>query len=73
MSEDSRPSFVYYAWQIFFALMYPILVTFSLIFTGILLLFSGLSRLLIAVASFFAKKKPAPPLEPTPTIETPHV
>lgn len=32
------------AWNVFFILMYPVIMTFSLLFTGILLFFSGLSK-----------------------------
>ena len=43
-------------WYVFFILLYPVLVTFSLLFTGILLLFSGLSKLLFKLIQLFSAK-----------------
>ncbi|QHT68278.1 hypothetical protein GXP67_17335 [Rhodocytophaga rosea] len=43
-------------WYVFFILLYPVLVTFSLLFTSILLLFSGLSKLLFKLIQLFSAK-----------------
>jgi hypothetical protein len=43
-------------WYVFFILLYPVLITFSLLFTGILLLFSGLSKLLFKLIQLFGSK-----------------
>ncbi len=40
-----------YAWNVLFAVLYPFLVTFSLVFTAILWVFSGLSSLIVRLAS----------------------
>jgi hypothetical protein len=58
MSQTSQPPvFVKHLWNVLFALFYPALVVFSLLFTGLLLLFSNLSRLAFAVIKLFSKKK----------------
>ncbi len=43
-------------WTVFFALMYPIITLFSLIFTGVLTVFSALSRVLVYVVGKILKK-----------------
>lgn len=51
IDKPSYPKFRRYAWNVLFALMYPFLVTFSLLFTAILWVFSGLSSLIVRLAS----------------------
>lgn len=43
-------------WTGFFALMYPIITLFSLIFTGVLTIFSTLSRVLVYLLGKLLKK-----------------
>jgi hypothetical protein len=43
-------------WYVLFILLYPVLITFSLLFTGILLVFSGLSKLLFKLIQLFSSK-----------------
>ncbi len=47
----------HYAWNILFALFYPFLLTFSLIFTGIVWIFSGISQILFKVLSSISQKE----------------
>ncbi|MES2730321.1 MAG: hypothetical protein V4714_01185 [Bacteroidota bacterium] len=44
-------------WLGFFILMYPIIITFSLLFTGILWVFSGLSWIISTVAKLLSRSK----------------
>ncbi|MFN3782958.1 MAG: hypothetical protein ACK4R6_03520 [Spirosomataceae bacterium] len=44
-------------WTGFFALMYPIITLFSLLFTGILTVFSSLSRLIVYLVGKLLNKK----------------
>ncbi|MFN3589045.1 MAG: hypothetical protein ACK4UP_06650 [Spirosomataceae bacterium] len=43
-------------WTAFFALMYPIITLFSLVFTGMLTVFSALSRVLVYLVGKLLKK-----------------
>jgi ABC-type dipeptide/oligopeptide/nickel transport system permease component len=45
------------AWNVVYAIFYPIIMTFTLIFSGITYLFSLLSKLLYAIFSAFEKKQ----------------
>ena len=57
MSQISQPPVILkHLWNVLFALFYPVLVIFSLVFTGILLVFSNLSRLAFAIIRLFGKK-----------------
>ena len=49
--KPSYPKFRHYAWNVLFALLYPFLVTFSLVFTAILWVLSNLSSLIMRLAS----------------------
>gem|GEM_PF-2316501 len=53
MKEEQKPKSILlrYIWNVVFALFYPFLVTFSLLFTGIVWLFSGCSQLLFKFLS----------------------
>lgn len=42
-------------WTIFFAVMYPIITAFSLLFTGILTIFSAISRSIVFILRLFKK------------------
>jgi hypothetical protein len=44
-------------WYGFFILMYPIIITFSLLFTGLLWVFSGLSWIISSVAKLLSRSK----------------
>jgi hypothetical protein len=65
----SSDSLLKKVWYVFFILLYPVLITFSLLFTSILLLFSGLSKLLFKLIQLFSAKpasvKNEPKAEPT--------
>jgi hypothetical protein len=57
MPQTSEPPIILKRlWNVLFTAFYPVLVVFSLIFTGILLLFSNLSRLAFAIIKLFSKK-----------------
>jgi hypothetical protein len=59
MPQASQPPVILkYLWNVLFTIFYPALVVFSLIFTGILLLFSNISRLAFAIIKLFSKKEP---------------
>jgi len=45
-----------YAWNVLFALFYPFLITFSLLFTGIVWVFSGVSQVLFKLLSSIQSK-----------------
>jgi hypothetical protein len=45
-------------WQVLFVLIYPVLITFSLIFTVILLIFSSLSQLMFRLLNGASPKEP---------------
>jgi len=49
--KPSYPKFRRYAWKVLFALLYPFLMTFSLLFTAILWVFSGISSIIVRLAS----------------------
>ncbi len=51
-----KRTFAWWVWQFFFVLMYPALITFSLLFTAILWFFSTLSRALTWVFKKFSPK-----------------
>lgn len=55
--KPSYPKFRRYAWNALFALLYPFLMTFSLLFTAILRILSGISSLIVRLASRGAKAK----------------
>ena len=57
--RDLQPksAFLHYAWNVLFALFYPVLVTFSLLFTGIVWVLSGFSRLLFRLLSAVGRSK----------------
>jgi hypothetical protein len=59
--EDKPKSWLDKVWMGFFILMYPILMTFSLLFTGLLLVFSTLSKLVSWVVGLL----PGQPAVPT--------
>ena len=46
-------------WFGFFVLMYPILITFSLVYTGLLLIFSTLSRVISFLAGSLTPRSQA--------------
>jgi hypothetical protein len=57
MSQTSQPPVILkHLWNVLFAIFYPALVVFSLLFTGILLVFSNLSKLVFAIIRLFSKK-----------------
>jgi hypothetical protein len=59
MSQLSQPpAILKHLWNVVFAIFYPALVVFSLAFTGILLVFSNLSRLVFGIIKLFSKKDP---------------
>lgn len=55
-SNTSSDSLLKKVWYIFFILLYPILITFSLVFTGILLVFSGISKIIFKLIHLFSAK-----------------
>jgi hypothetical protein len=64
--EAPDRTFLWWVWNIFFTVMYPVLATFSLLFTGLLVLFSFISRILFKVLdSFSAENKSAKKTEQT--------
>lgn len=76
MSEENNNtsnSFLKKAWYLFFILLYPVLVTFSLVFTGILFLFSGISKVIFKIVSMFSAKAEDGRITPEvkPTIHPP--
>ncbi len=58
--EDKPKSWLDKVWVGFFILMYPILMTFSLLFTGLLLVFSTLSKLISWVVSLLPGQHTVP-------------
>jgi|GEM_PF-5810692 len=42
-------------WNVFFTIMYPVITVFSLLFTGILTVFSALSRSIVFLLRLFKK------------------
>jgi|GEM_PF-1939203 len=46
-------------WFGLFILMYPVIITFSLCFTGLLLFFSTLSKVFSNIVELFSSRKPA--------------
>jgi hypothetical protein len=46
-------------WFGLFILMYPVIITFSLLFTGVLLFFSTLSKIFSKIVELFSSRKPA--------------
>ena len=57
-----RKSFLQVAWDVLFTLFYPILIVFSLLFVGVVYLFSGISWLL---SWFLPRRRGAVPEEAT--------
>lgn len=55
IENQSSSSVLKKIWYGLFILIYPIIITFSLVFTGILLLFSTLSKLIFKIISLFSK------------------
>ncbi len=56
MEDEQKPkSWVHYAWNILFVVFYPFLLTFSILFTGIVWFFSALSRVLFKILSSFSR------------------
>lgn len=53
-------------WKAVFVLMYPIITAFSLLFTGLILVFSGLSKWLNKLSSSDKKEKVRGPLKQVP-------
>jgi hypothetical protein len=54
-AQKPKSTWLHYAWNILFALFYPFLLTFSILFTGIVWFFSALSRLLFKILSSFSR------------------
>ncbi|HTF81073.1 MAG TPA: hypothetical protein VL947_05095 [Cytophagales bacterium] len=54
--EPDKKSWQYIVWNIFFSLMYPFLVAFALIVTGIVSFMSHTFNAVYYVVNFFRKK-----------------
>lgn len=50
-SSEGGNSLVKFLWNVLFVILYPIITTFSLVFMGILYIFSGLSKLVSRVSA----------------------
>lgn len=55
-NEPVKKNWQYFVWNIFFSIMYPFLIVFALIITGVISLISHLFNALYYVVSFFRKK-----------------
>jgi hypothetical protein len=56
LTEPRKRTLADWLWLILFSAMYPVLISFSLLFTGILWIFSGLSRVTAWIIRQFPSK-----------------